>query len=89
MSVIRRLEVRFGRGVNGGHGRLVWRERGLKIGCGRWGRSFRRWVWLFCVTTETPMDIMPLWTTVIRILKFGLMPSRALEGGRGLPARIG
>lgn len=89
VSVIRWLKGWLSRRVNGGHGGLVRRERRLKIGCDRWGWSFRWWVWLLCIATVTPVDIMPLRTAVVCVLEFGLVPPGTLEGGRGLPARVG
>lgn len=89
MSVIRGVKLWLGRGVNRWHGRLVWGECGLKIGCDRWRWCFRRRVWLFCIATVTPMDIMSLRTAVVCVLEFSLVPTGALEGGRSLPARVG
>lgn len=89
MSVIRWMKGRLGRGVNGGHGGLVWRVCRLIIRCDRWGWSFRWRVGFLCIATVTPMDIMPLWTAVVCVLEFGLMPPGALEGRCALPARKG
>lgn len=89
VSIICWGKRRLGRWVNRRHGGLVWRKRRFKIGCDRWGWSFRWWVWFLCIATVTSVDIMPLRTAVVRILEFGVMPPRALEGGRGLSAGEG